>query len=219
MRWTIRCGFALCLTAPALADAPDHGAKFTLDETVLTFDTESIDDQPDAEIAYGDHDRLLKLLKANPDIDTLRLNSQGGKIYAAYRMADVVIDYGLTTQVDGVCASACAYVFLGGARREMTRGSRIGFHQRTWSAADISAYYDRWRKDEGWSTLFDFASWLYVDTQHETYEELQFYLERGVDAAFAIETLQDRGGSMWYPRRAALEAAGVLTPADPPKPE
>ncbi|KNG94169.1 hypothetical protein [Pseudaestuariivita atlantica] len=192
------------------AETTERAAKFTVDGPVLVYDTATLDDYPDAEVDHGDHKELRRLLRANPDITTLRLNSHGGRVYAGFRMADIVIDFGLKTVVDGVCSSSCVYVFLGGTSRQMTGGSRIGFHHRTWDAGDLQAYYDRWRKDEGWTTLFDFAAWLFVDTQQESYEELQFYLERGVTADFAIKTMKVREEDMWYPRRSELRAAGIL---------
>ena len=62
-----------------------------------------------------------------------------------------------------------------------------------------------------WETPFEFASWLYEDTQAEVFSDFEYLLERGVNAQFAIRTLKASSDSMWYPRRVELEAAGVLT--------
>jgi hypothetical protein len=40
-----------------------------------------------------------------------------------------------TTIVDGVCASACVYLFMGGAKRYVPAGSRLGVH----AMADVRA--------------------------------------------------------------------------------
>lgn len=40
-------------------------------------------------------------------------------------------------------------------------------------------------------------------------------LARGVDPAFAIQTLREDSLGMWYPPRAVLIAAGVVTDATP----
>jgi hypothetical protein len=124
-------------------------------------------------------------------------------------MARIVQDYELDTLVDGECSSSCVTIFLAGQAREMSRGSKIGFHQRSWSADGTQSYYDRWREDEGWDTPFDFASWVYQDTQSETWKELTFMISRGVDPEFAIETKRMRSG-IWFPGRRKLEQAGVL---------
>ena len=49
------------------------------------------------------------------------------------------------------------------------------------------------------------------DTQAEVFSDFEYLLERGVNAQFAIRTLKASSDNMWYPRRAELEAAGVLT--------
>jgi hypothetical protein len=45
------------------------------------------------------------------------------------------------------------------------------------------------------------------------YEYLSYLVERGVEAGFAIETLQVDSGDEWYPSRLQLMAAGVLREA------
>jgi hypothetical protein len=43
--------------------------------------------------------------------------------------SDPEIEWGWVSSGDAICASACAYAFLGGADRYMTKGQNIGFHQ------------------------------------------------------------------------------------------
>ena len=74
----------------------------------------------------------------------------------------------------------------------------------------IEDYFERNKDSEGWSNAFDFASWLYGDTQQEVLRNLQYFVERGVDAGFAIKTMKATSDDMWYPRRKELEAAGVI---------
>ena len=93
----------------------------------------------------------------------------------------------------------------------MARGARIGFHQLSWIAQAVSEYYDDNRARRGWQTPFDFAEWMYEDTQTETYNRLIYMLSRGVDAAFSIQTIRKPDQSMWFPHRPVLLAAGVLT--------
>ena len=65
-------------------------------------------------------------------------------------------------------------------------------------------------EEEEWSNPFEFAEWLYEDTQAEILSDLEYMLERGVAASFAIQTLRADSDDMGYPRRKALVAAGVL---------
>ena len=122
-----------------------------------------------------------------------------------------MIDYGLDTRVEGDCDSSCVTIFLAGENRTMTRGSRLGFHQVQWSAQNIREYYERETENFGWEDAWDFAEWMYLDTQQEVYRALNYMVARGVDPAFAIQSIRQPDGNMWRPYRAVLRAAGVLT--------
>jgi len=110
-------------------------------------------------------------------------------------------------------SSSCVNIFLGGAARRMQRGSKIGFHQRHWPVEAMEAYYESWREEKGWETPFDFASWVYRDTQSETYADLSYMIARGVDAGFAVETKKVIATDEWFPSRIELVEAGVLRDA------
>lgn len=184
--------------------------KFTLDGHVLIYDTETEIKGSDAEMTNDDIEALRTVLSSHPDVTELRLNSSGGSVYAGEEMAWIVIDFGLDTVVAGECVSACIDVFLAGDRRRMMLGSKIGFHQRSWSSKSVRKYYDSWKEDEAWDSPFDFGSWIYADTQSEIYEHLAYLVERGVDPGFAIETLRVESGGEWYPSRLKMIASGVL---------
>lgn len=191
-----------------LLAAPAHAQLFKLEGETLIYDTETGDgggiDHPHVET-------LLTLLRANQNVTTLQLNSGGGKVWPAREMAKIIIDFELDTHVHGICESSCVRLMLAGARRTMSRGSQIGFHQFYWEAADVEAYYEDKREGRGWDTPFAFGGWIYQDTQSEMHEHLSYMIDRGVDAAFAVQTIAPRDGAMWNPYRAVLMAAGVLT--------
>ena len=88
--------------------------------------------------------------------------------------------------------------------------ARIVMDSRSWSPGAVESYYETWREEEGWDTPFEFGSWIYEDTQSEIYDDLRFITSRGVDAEFAIKTKTPRSKT-WYPTRAELENAGILT--------
>lgn len=201
--------------APVAASADDAETptyeRFTIDGNVLIYDTENVDEGVRDSISSDDIDVLQSILQENDQITLLRLNSDGGSTWASRHLGDIVVDFGLDTQVDGVCASSCARIFLAGTNRSMTRGSRVGFHQFWWSAPAIRDYYERDAEEEGWDDPFEFTSWVYQDTQFEIHEHLLFMVRRGVDPVFAIETMRTRPHDVWYPYRVRLLAAGVLT--------
>lgn len=206
----VLAGLLLCQSALPSAAKEPLPDKFSLDGPVLIYDTEAMALGSDAEMTNDDIEVLKGLLSKYSDVTELRLNSSGGSVFAGEEMAWVVIDYGLNTTVSGECVSACVDVFLAGKRRRMMLGSKIGFHQRHWSPKSVKNYYENWNADESWETPFEFGSWIYEDTQSEIYQHLTFLVERGVDAAFAIETLRVEPGGEWYPSRLKLIAAGVL---------
>lgn len=202
---------ASTLTAFALAFAPAFAKeplsdKLEVEGAVLIYDTEKTGD----EIRDEDIDQLKQILARHAEIKELRLNSSGGSVFAGSEMAGIVMEYGLDTNVAGECVSACVDVFLAGNRRSMTRGSKIGFHHRSWGPHAVQSYYRDQRREMDWATPFEFGSWIYGDTQTEIYEHLVYMVSRGVEPGFAIETLQAVASEEWYPSRAQLIAAGVL---------
>jgi hypothetical protein len=71
-------------------------------------------------------------------------NSPGGDLAAGIRLGRLLRHYNMITDVgttynspgsrfeairDAICASACAYAYLGGADRNLGKGSQLGFHQ------------------------------------------------------------------------------------------
>lgn len=198
----------LLLLSPAI-QAGESEDKFRVDGATLFYDNKNMPDGSESEIEVGDPDVLLGVLRQNPQVTLLTLNSGGGDIWAGEEMARIVIDFELDTNVQEECSSSCVSVFLAGTIRTMERGGKIGFHGRNWSSASVEKYYTRNRNEEGWETPFDFGSWIYRDTQDEVFEELSYIVGRGVDPGFAIQTIRLRN-SMWYPTRSELTEAHVL---------
>ena len=190
--------------------ATSQTSKFELNGSTLIYDTSSASDGREQEITWKDVDELDALLKSEQSIRKIELNSAGGDVEAAFYMADLIIDYELDTNVNGTCESACTLMLLAGERRTVERGSWVGFHQSYWDANYIQGYFERNKDSKGWSNAFEFASWMYEDTQREVLRNLQYFVERGVDAGFAIKTMKATSDDMWYPRRKELEAAGVI---------
>lgn len=185
--------------------------KFQIDGDVLVYDTEVVEVEADAEITTEDPDELLRLLRQNPDITRVHLNSGGGGYYAGLEMGRIIADFELHTHVVDECSSSCTYVFAGGLSRSMSRGAKVGFHHTSWSPSSMEEYYEEEREGAGWNTPFDFASWSYRDTQQEIYDELKFLMSRGISAEFALETIRVRREGLWYPTRRELFEAGYLT--------
>lgn len=217
---------ALLLLAATSASAQ---TRFTLDGNVLIYNTAYpvdatlIDpasgmtaDDTVGDMAYEDIDALRSILARHEDrLDTLRLTSDGGYIEAAYEMAAIIADYGLKTEVTGECASACAILFVAGTERHMNKGGRVGLHPASWGSAAIRGYYEDWREDSGWKDEFAFAEWVYDEGQRDANKLITHLVTHGVSADFAIRVISQGMGTMWYPSRKEMEAAGFLTPPAP----
>ncbi len=184
--------------------------KFSIEGNTLIYDTENALDDSNMEINWEDADYLKETLLQNRNILTLELNSLGGLIEAAVYMSDIIIDFELNTHVVGECASACTIIFLAGEKRTIERGSWLGFHQGSWDKNSIKLHYQNNKEDYGWENEFDHSSWIYKDTQQQIFRDMEYLIERGVDALFAIKTMKADNKDMWYPRRKELEDAGVL---------
>jgi hypothetical protein len=77
------------------------------------------------------HDDILFSAKAAGQKNVVvTLVSPGGKTYAAIKIGEAVRENGMTTYVpaDGICASACAIIWLAGKHRAIDSGAGVAFH-------------------------------------------------------------------------------------------
>ena len=77
------------------------------------------------------------------------LNSPGGNVLQSLLLGKAIRQQGFSTAVEGesACASACAFVFLGGVERSAGPSARIGVHQISAPAGalgDLSAADGEW---------------------------------------------------------------------------
>lgn len=211
LRSSLRRLMAIAVLGWAALAGAAQAERFQVDGNRLIFDTITPVDGEPRDIGDADVEAMRDVLRANPAVQVVEINSTGGGHYPAMDLAALIIDFDLDTHVANACESSCVTVFLGGKRRSMARGARIGFHQLSWGAEALKSYYDDNRTRYGWETPFKFTEWVYEDTQTETFNRLTYMMSRGVDAEFAIRTLRRPDTGLWFPYRAVLMAAGVLT--------
>ena len=138
-------------------------------------------------ITFGVADEFEHFLAAMSNVRTVRLNSHGGRIIEAQKMADIIRRRNLATFVAGDCLSACTIVFLGGSQRFMLPTARLGFHQpafRGMTASDRSAA---------------------ISTE---VARLQRF---GLSHDFAVKANTAAPSSMWYPDKDELIREHVVT--------
>lgn len=138
-------------------------------------------------IPAGATQQLEELLAASPTVETIRLESGGGRIFEAKLMADVVRKRGLFTLVNSHCESACTLVFLAGKQRSVSPYARIGFHSPSLAGAT--------------------GQWL----EQATLNNRADYQLAGLDGDFIDRIMATPAESMWYPTYDELVAAGVVT--------
>jgi hypothetical protein len=69
----------------------------------------------------------------------LLINSPGGDLAAAIRLAEAVRGSGLDTAAYELCASACVMVLAGGIERWVGQNTRVGVHQFEWVSVQRDA--------------------------------------------------------------------------------
>ena len=167
---TLLIALLMTLATQAVAD------PFTVNGNAVLYDT--INSEVTEEIDFGHAETLLEILKANENIEMLILNSEGGLIEAGYDIADIVIDAELNTHVEFICESACATVFLAEING-LWNWVLNRFSLQLLGGRRYPRIF-HFRKDtKGWETPFEFASWLYEDTQAEVFSVFEYLLEEG----------------------------------------
>lgn len=138
-------------------------------------------------ISAGVADRLEEVLSLAPKAELVVLDSDGGRIFEALRMADLIKARGLDTRVEQHCASACTLVLLAGKDRSAHRFAQIGFHQP------------------------DFPGLSEAEQAQIVSENRKDYANAGIDPDFLDRALTTPPAEMWYPTHADMVNAGVLT--------
>ena len=138
--------------------------------------------------ALGATARTRAALDAAPGTVVVTLESPGGSVPAARGLARLFRERGLRTHVEGTCASACAVAFIGGERRTLGPGARLGLH--------------RYRLD----AVGGIAT---VDVAAEQRRDAALYAAAGVAPAFVRRMFEARADAMWWPTPGELIDAGV----------
>lgn len=95
-------------------------------------------------IEPGDYQKLLRSLRVRENMAALMvgvsLNSPGGNVSEAFKIADLIEKLYTTTNVaDGnSCASSCIVLYAAGASRLIGRNGRLGVHRVTLDSPDLS---------------------------------------------------------------------------------
>lgn len=78
---------------------------------------------------FGSESLVQQALERNPGVVTVVLAGPGGRAQVGFDLYRMFRERRLATRVDGDCASACTFAFLGGVERSVSPGGRLGFHR------------------------------------------------------------------------------------------
>ena len=150
-------------------------------------------------ISFGAAKEFAQLLSSAQSVQTVYLNSDGGRTVEAERIAALIRARGLDTYVVERCASACTSIFLGGRNRLIAPSAKLGFHAP------------------------DFPGWTDADRARVAADEEAQLRKLGAGAAFAKRATSAPPSDMWYPSAAELLSEKIVTrvvsPADYTLPE
>lgn len=102
--------------------SPSHSAMFsTYGDSIITLT---------GEIVEGDFETFDNILKENPNLRVLNLNSPGGIVNEAFDIAALVFNNGMITSIEvgGECNSMCPIIFLSGREKFMAEDQILAFH-------------------------------------------------------------------------------------------
>jgi hypothetical protein len=138
-------------------------------------------------LSAGVADQFEQVLKSAPATQLVVLDSDGGRIFEALRVAEVIKSRGLDTRVEQHCASACTLILLAGKDRSAHKFAQIGFHQP------------------------DFPGLSEAQKQSIIADNRQDYIKSGIEPQFLDRAMSTPPSQMWYPTHAEMVDAGVLS--------
>ena len=133
---------------------------------------------------FGVAAAIAASLDGNPGIVTLDVNSPGGRLSEAGKLADIVLEKNLNTYVSTLCLGDCATVFAAGKNRWLSRAAVVALHR---PGADVS------------------------DLEAETAKTKAFLESRGIAAKFADRGLSSPRDAAWRPTHGELFGSGFAT--------
>jgi hypothetical protein len=163
----------------------DRASKYS-----LTLDQNAMHVNVKGAFEFGMTENLAKFLDLYPKVTGVVLESDGGQVYEGRGMAYMVKNRKLDTYVYGICKSACATAFIGGANRYLGKNAKLGFHQ--------------------YGLELKFPNPLY-DVKAEQEKEIEFYRLQGITANFLERVFSSPHSNIWFPSNDDLIASGVAT--------
>jgi hypothetical protein len=165
----------------------EHRSRYAI--TTVDNDTLLIDGLMELGITKA----LTKVLAPGHPYRTVILNSVGGNVYEARGLARLFRENGIATRVEDSCSSACTAAFIGGTKRSLGKGAKLGFHQ--------------YRIDANYSLVN-------VNPIEEQARDRALFEASNVSPWFLDRMFHRESHDMWYPHHTELIRAGVVNAVD-----
>lgn len=203
---------SLQVFSAATADA-EQVQRFEVDGENLYFDLDIqyYEDDWSGSEPRNDYKIMSSLLYKNPQITSVILTGSGGNAFQSLQIARALSLREKFTVAHGECLSACAIIFLGGAKRTLADGAVLGFHRSNWDVDEAADVYNFERKRMGWMDEFDFAVWLHKNAQIDAKDVLELAIDQGVDPQAVVKMLTADADDMWRPDQKLLAHYRIIT--------
>lgn len=139
-------------------------------------------------LGFGVSKEVSKILKNNPGIEGIILDSSGGRIYEGRKLAKLITKYSLNTYSLEGCYSAATISFIAGEKRFLGIGANLAYHQ--------------YQNQEG----FDSS----ISLKAEQSKDILFFQQQGVKDEFTKKMFNTPSNDFWYPTIDEMINANVI---------
>ena len=158
--------------------------------STLEWDIKTLNDGKELELSGGINiglfDELNHKLSTTHNVEVIHVNlSLGGLVDEAKKIRKLINDHNLTTYVSSDCISACSIVFLGGEKRYIKDGAKLGFH------------------------AYSFPGFTEKDFNYYA-DDKKYLAELGIKNNFIEKIFNTPKDDMWYPTHAELKEANII---------
>lgn len=143
-------------------------------------------------VGMGDAGRIEDLLRGAPNVTLVEIDSPGGRLAEARRIAELLHAQPRHIRVTGACDNACAVVLMAGQRRQAAPGAQLGFYRAPHASFNPLM---KWAADR---------------------QQQDAYVQAGLPAAVVARVAKTTPTMAWHPDPSDLAAAGLVTTPDRP---
>ena len=143
----------------------------------------------DGNLGFGVSKEISKILKNNPQIKGIILDSMGGRVHEGRELAKLISANQLDTYSMDGCYSAATIAFIAGERRYLGLGANLAYHQYDLSYKGLDSF---------------------TNMKEEQDKDLLLFQRQGVKKEFLDKMFNATPDDLWYPTLEELLDSGVI---------